>query len=55
MSWDDHTKSRQRKGKKQSEPFIQISDLVLTSEAYKDLGFSARSGLDPVIQSRWYV
>jgi hypothetical protein len=50
MSWDDHSKSRQRKGKKQSEPFIQISDLVLTSEAYKDLGFSARSMLIEMVK-----
>ena len=50
MSRHDHTQGRQRKGKKQSEPFIQISDLVLTSEAYKDLGFSARSMLIEMVK-----
>lgn len=36
--------------KRSSEPFIQISDLVLASEAYKDLSFSARSMLIEVLK-----
>ena len=50
MSSHDHIQVRQRKRKKQSEPFIQISDLVLTSDAYKDLGFSARSMLIEMVK-----
>jgi hypothetical protein len=37
------------KRKKQSEPFIQISSLVLNSAAYRDLSFSARSMLIEVV------
>ena len=37
------------KRKKQSEPFIQISSLVLNSAAYRDLSFSARSMLVEVV------
>jgi hypothetical protein len=42
-----HTKNRP---KRSNEPFIQISDLVLTSEAYKDLSFSARSMLIEMVK-----
>jgi len=33
------------RSKKQKEPFIQISSVILNSDAYKDLSFSARSML----------
>ena len=33
------------RSKKQKEPFIQISSIILNSDAYKDLSFSARSML----------
>ena len=38
------------RSKTSHEPFIQISDLVLTSEAYKDLSFSARSMLIEMVK-----
>jgi hypothetical protein len=50
MSWHDHIKGKQRRVKKQTEPFIQISDLILSSEAYKNLGFSARSMLIEIVK-----
>lgn len=38
-----------QKRKKQFEPFIQISSVVLNSAAYRDLSFSARSMLIEVV------
>ena len=49
MSWDDRIQRKQRRGKKQTEPFIQISSLILNSDAYKDLSFSARSMLNEIL------
>lgn len=40
----------QGRSKRSKEPFIQISDLVLASEAYKDLSFSARSMLIEMVK-----
>ena len=45
-----HSKPNKSGGKRSSEPFIQISDLVLSSEAYKDLGYSARSMLVEMVK-----
>lgn len=49
MNGNGYPKSRPRRGKKQTEPFIQISSLVLNSAAYKDLSFSARSMLNEML------
>lgn len=45
MNGNGRPKAQQGRGKKQKEPFIQISSLILNSAAYKDLNFSARSML----------
>jgi hypothetical protein len=50
MTRNNHRSHRQGGRKNQSEPFIQISDLILSSEAYKDLGFSARSMLIEIVK-----
>ena len=50
MNGNGYPKARQHRAKRQAEPFIQISDLVLASEAYKDLGFSARSMLIEMVK-----
>lgn len=49
MSPFSHQKPRQGNRKRQTEPFIQISSLILNSSAYKDLSFSARSMLVEVL------
>lgn len=49
MNGNGYPKSRSRRGKKQTEPFIQISSLILNSAAYKDLSFSARSMLNEIL------
>lgn len=49
MNGNGNPKARQHKHRKQVEPFIQISSLILNSDAYKDLGFSARSMLIEIL------
>ena len=49
MNGNGFLKTRQNRVRRQVEPFIQISSLVLNSDAYKDLGFSARSILNEIL------
>lgn len=49
MNGNGNPKARHHKRRKQVEPFIQISSLILNSDAYKDLGFSARSMLIEIL------
>lgn len=49
MNRNGHRKTHQIRGKRQVEPFIQISSLILNSDAYKDLSFSARSMLNEIL------
>jgi hypothetical protein len=49
MNGNGFPKTKQNRARRQVEPFIQISSLVLNSDAYKDLGFSARSMLNEIL------
>lgn len=49
MNGNGYPKGQSKRGKKQTEPFIQISSLILNSVAYKDLSFSARSMLNEIL------
>jgi len=49
MSQFDHKVSNRRKRKRETEPFVMIGSVLLNSDAYLDLNFSARSMLIEIL------